>query len=349
LDTVLTPKADTAWHLHELTAHHDLARFILFSSAAGTLGASGQGEYAAANAFLDGLAAARHAAGLPAVSLAWGLWAERSGMTGHLGDADLARMARGGITAMPSTQALALFDAALAGAEPVLLPMALDPHRGTDVPRLLRPAAAAGATRSRARRAASDGPADGPEALVRRLAALDRDGRAAFLLDLVRGHAAAVLGHAGAEAVEGDRPFKEIGFDSLASVELRNRLSAATGLKLSATLVFNHPTPLALAAFLGARLPLPPGSAADPADPPDGHGASGDGLDDAEIARLIATIPVSRLRAEGLLDPVLRLADGPPEPDPAADPADGEARRAPEESIDAMDVDRLVARALGGA
>ncbi|MDA0567694.1 SDR family NAD(P)-dependent oxidoreductase, partial [Streptomonospora sp. S1-112] len=111
LDRALAAKVDGAWHLHELTAEADLAAFVLFSSALGVLGAPGQANYAAANAFLDGLAHHRRARGLPATSLAWGLWAERSGLTGRLGAAGTARVRRCGLVPMPTVRALDLFDA----------------------------------------------------------------------------------------------------------------------------------------------------------------------------------------------------------------------------------------------
>ncbi|MEV5414525.1 SDR family NAD(P)-dependent oxidoreductase, partial [Thermopolyspora sp. NPDC052614] len=260
LDTVLTPKADTAWHLHELTAHHDLARFILFSAASGILGGAGQGDYAAANAFLDALAHHRYVRGLPATSLAWGLWAERSGMTGHLGDADLARMARGGIRPLSAEQALGLLDAAMDGGHPHLVPIRLDPAAllgSAEVPAVLR-----GLVRPARRTAGSAAGDGGPPAA--RLAALPAAERGKALVALVREHAAAVLGHRTADAVDALRAFREAGFDSLTAVELRNRLNAATGLKLPATLVFDYPTPQALGEHLAELLaPAATAAAAD--------------------------------------------------------------------------------------
>ncbi|MFC7326960.1 type I polyketide synthase, partial [Marinactinospora rubrisoli] len=239
LDRVLRPKVDGALHLHELTRGLDLSMFVLFSSGAATFGPAGQGNYAAANAFCEALARHRRALGLPATALGWGLWRRRSALTGRLTDADLARMARGGGGALETGEALAIFDATRTGPDPVLLPVRLDAPAlraqataGTLAP-VLR-----GLVRGPARRSARDARAGTSGATftqrLARLAAADRD---AILLDLVREHASAVLGHADAGAVEADRAFKELGFDSLTALELRNRLNTATGLRLPATLV----------------------------------------------------------------------------------------------------------------
>ncbi|WSJ65968.1 type I polyketide synthase [Kitasatospora sp. NBC_01302] len=256
LAAVLRPKVDAAWHLHELTKHQNLAGFIVFSSAAGVFGAAGQGNYAAGNAFLDALAEHRHAAGLPALSLAWGLWAEDGGMAGELGTADVERMARGGVLPLSAAEGLALLDASVRSGAPVLVPVRLDlaglrAQAGLGLlPPLLR-----GLVRVPARRAAAGvGGGAGASALGTQLAGLPRAEQDALLLDLVRGHAAAVLGHGGPEAVDPTRAFRELGFDSLSALELRNSLAAATGLRLPATLVFDHPTPTALAGLLAAEL-----------------------------------------------------------------------------------------------
>ncbi|KKK06291.1 type I polyketide synthase, partial [Micromonospora sp. HK10] len=249
---VLRPKVDAAWHLHRATAHLDLAAFVLFSSAAGALGNAGQGNYAAGNTFLDALAHHRAARGLPAVSLAWGPWAQRSGLTGGLDERATDRMARG-LRPLATEEALRLFDEGLAGAHPHLVPVAVDlaglrrQAAGAALPAVL-----ADLVRAPARRAAAL--LDGGPSLRDRLAALDDAGRRDHLLEVVRGQAAAVLGHDSPAGVAPGRPFKELGFDSLTAVELRNRLNTATGLRLPATLVFDHPTPEALVRFLAAEL-----------------------------------------------------------------------------------------------
>ncbi|MEU6393708.1 type I polyketide synthase [Streptomyces sp. NPDC046939] len=244
-DTVLRPKADGAWHLHDLTATHPLAAFVLFSSAAGTFGAPGQANYAAANGFLDGLAALRHRAGLPAASVAWGLWGDDSGITGRLSDTDRGRLARGGLRPLATEDALALLDDALATTDPSVIAVAAASGR-SGVRAMVRPAAPAPA-----RRAAADAPAATTGDLLAGRTA--EEGRA-LLTGLVRELAATVLGHAGPDGIEPDRLFTEQGFDSLTVVELRNHLATATGLKLAPTLLFDHATPEALAAHLHSRL-----------------------------------------------------------------------------------------------
>ncbi|MEU8417564.1 SDR family NAD(P)-dependent oxidoreductase [Amycolatopsis japonica] len=248
LAKVLRPKVDAALNLHELTSGADLAEFVVFSSAAGVFGNAGQANYAAANGFLDALSVRRAVHGLPARSLAWGLWAETGGMGGTLGEAELARMAQSGTAALSTQDGLGLFDAAGALAEPVLVPMRLDvAAMGADgLPPLLR-----GLARGPVRRAASAGTTGDADSLRDRLLAVPAADRATLLVDLVRTHSATVLGHTAADAVEATRSFQEIGFDSLTAVELRNRLTAATGLRLPATLIFDYPTPEALAAHIG--------------------------------------------------------------------------------------------------
>ncbi|MER6032200.1 type I polyketide synthase [Streptomyces sp. NPDC001851] len=271
IDRVLRPKVDAALHLHELTRESNLSAFVLFSGAAGTLGTAGQGVYAAANVFLDALAHHRHALGLPARSLAWGLWAERSGMTERLGEGARQRLARLGIAALDSDRALSLFDAAGRADDAVLLPMRLDPaalraraadgQDGDGVATLLRglvrvPVARRSAASDTGAAAATGGAAaEGTgSALRERLAGLTEDERHRAVLDLVRGHAATALGYATPAGVEAARPFKDVGFDSLTAIELRNLLGRETGLRLPATLIFDHPTPDALAAHLAAEL-----------------------------------------------------------------------------------------------
>jgi candicidin polyketide synthase FscB len=254
LDAVMRPKADAAWNLHELTAGHRLGAFVLFSSGAAAFGAAGQGNYAAGNAFLDALAGHRRAAGLPGVSLGWGLWADASGLTSGLADRDRARMTRGGINPLTADEGLALLDAAMDREEAQLLPIRLDVaalraqivRAGADVPHLLRSLVGVVA---RSQATAPD-QASAAETLRRQLAALSADDRDRVLTSLVRAHVAAILGHASPDAIEPSRPFSELGFDSLTAVELRNRLAAATGLTLPATVVFDYPTPAELAAQL---------------------------------------------------------------------------------------------------
>ncbi|MGW1819888.1 SDR family NAD(P)-dependent oxidoreductase, partial [Streptomyces sp. NPDC002125] len=257
---VLRPKVDAAWHLHELTADLVLRAFVLFSAAASPFGGAGQGNYAAGNAFLDALATHRHALGLPAVSMAWGLWGpESGGMGGRLSDTDLTRMARVGILPLSAEQGLALFDAGLASGKPALVPVRLDLSALRDngqTPALLR-----GLVQAPARRAVNRGdtgantrPGTPADILAERLTGMTPADRHKHLLGLVRDSAATVLGYASAHAIDSHKPFKDVGFDSLTAVELRNQLAATTGLTLSATLVFDYATPTALAQFLNTEL-----------------------------------------------------------------------------------------------
>ncbi|MEU0487126.1 SDR family NAD(P)-dependent oxidoreductase, partial [Streptosporangium sp. NPDC006013] len=250
LDAVLRPKVDAIWHLHELTRDLDLAAFITYSSLSGVMGSAGQGNYAAANTFLDALAQVRRAEGLPALSLAWGPWTQDTGLTGTLGDIDMQRITRTGMPPLTVEQGMALFEAATALKHAVLVPVRLDlPSMRVhgEVPPLLR-----GLVRGGRRSAASGSVV--AATLLQRLAPLGAAERAEVLVDLVRVEAAMVLGHASSDTVEVRREFRELGFDSLTAVELRNRLNAATGLRLPATLVFDYPTPIVLAEFLLAEL-----------------------------------------------------------------------------------------------
>ncbi|MFF7634988.1 SDR family NAD(P)-dependent oxidoreductase [Kitasatospora sp. NPDC008050] len=336
LDAVLRPKVDAALNLHELTAGLDLSAFVLYSSVAGTFGGAGQGNYAAANAFLDALATRRAQDGLPALSLAWGLWAESSGMTGDLGTADLERMARGGITPLASAQGLALLDTAATLGRSTLAPMGLDvaglrAHADpAAVPPLLR-----GLVRTPARRAArtAAGSVEGPT-LAQRLTGLDQEERRKLLLDLVCTQVAAVLGHPGPESVEAERAFKELGFDSLTGIELRNRMNAATGLRLSATLVFDHPTPAALAALLLTEITPAPAAAAQPLLAE---------LDRLEAAFTAAPVADGELRGTlaARLEALLGRLAGPAAP-PAAEAVDtGQLKAASDDELFAFINDQL--------
>jgi len=225
---------------------------VLFSSAAGVFGAPGQGNYAAANAFLDALAQHRRRAGLPGQSLAWGLWADRSTITGDLDQADLERMGRTGVQPLSTDQGLALFDAVVASNQAHTVPVRLDVTRFTgEVPPLLQ-----GLVRN-PKRSATNAPAASAIAgggLTERLAGLTPMESERVLTELVCAQAAVVLGHDDLAAVDAERPFKTMGFDSLTTVELRNRLNSATGLSLPVTVVFDHATPAALAAHLRYQL-----------------------------------------------------------------------------------------------
>ncbi|MBL1120606.1 SDR family NAD(P)-dependent oxidoreductase, partial [Streptomyces sp. 110] len=256
VDTVLRAKADAAWNLHELTREHAPAAFVLFSSAAAVLGAPGQANYAAANAFLDALAAHRRENGLAAQSLEWGLW-DISGMDARLGETDVRRMHRGGMGGLSADEGLDLFDAAVGAGDAVLAPVKLDLRSlrlaarsgAAEVPAMLRGVVPAVARRTAARPAPGVTPG-APNAFEERLTAASEADRDRLVLDLVRNKVASVLGHASPDGVAADRAFRDLGFDSLTALELRNELSAATGLRLPATSAFDYPSARSMAGRL---------------------------------------------------------------------------------------------------
>jgi malonyl CoA-acyl carrier protein transacylase/NADP-dependent 3-hydroxy acid dehydrogenase YdfG len=323
IDRVFGPKVDAAWHLHHLTRGQDLAAFVLLSSAAGVFGNAGQANYAAANTAVDGLAEYRHARGLAATAIAYGLW--DTSRSGGMGTAlTVSEQGRLGGTALSVTDGLRLFDAAVGAGRPAVVATTIG-LPGREVPHLLR-----GLIKAQPRRAINSAEA---QSLRERLAQLPTTGQHALLLRLVRDHVAGVLGHADAAAIEADRAFTTLGFDSLTSVELRNRLAIATGLRLHATVVFDHPTPTALAQHLHAQLaPAPASQHADE--------------DESRLRAALASIPLARLREAGLLDALLGLAG--PATDPAASgtPDDQAAPAGSIGSIDEMDAEALIQLAL---
>ena len=248
IDAVLAAKADAAWYLHEATSRTGVEMFVLYSSAAGVFGAAGQGNYAAANVFLDALAEHRRASGLVATSIAWGLWASDTGMTGHLGDSGTARLARAGLSPISTGQGLAMLDSAIVADRAALLAAPLDhvvlddqARAGTLIP-LLR-----GSVSSARRRSVPEPSREQRTGLRERVSVLAEAEQLPMLLGVVRDQMAAVLGHDGPDAIDPAGHFRELGFDSLAAIEARNRLDTVTGLRLPATLIFDHPTPATVA------------------------------------------------------------------------------------------------------
>ncbi|MGH3960196.1 type I polyketide synthase, partial [Mycobacterium sp.] len=329
VDAVLRAKVDAAWNLHELTRDTDVSAFVMFSSMAGLVGSSGQANYAAANSFLDALAVHRRSHGLPAIALGWGLWNQASDMTGGLATVDFARFARDGIVAMSSDEALGLLDTAMVVDEPFLLPARIDltalraKHDAGTLPPMF-----VDLINAAARRQVDDSlaAAKSKSALLQRLEGLPEDEQHAVLLDLVRSHIATVLGNTTPEAIDPDKAFQELGFDSLTAVEMRNRLKAATGLALSPTLIFDYPNSAALAGYFRQELLGAPTQ--ETKQPTAGE---------AEIQRAVASIPVKRLRQAGVLDLLLRLAN---ETNGAGASEDRER------SLADMDLDDLVNAAL---
>ncbi|WP_170068075.1 type I polyketide synthase [Lentzea guizhouensis] len=237
--TALRPKVDAAWNLHRLTS--GLAAFVMFSSAVGVVGNPGQANYGAANNFLDALAHRRRAQGLPAVSAAWGLWQESSGMTSHMTEIDVQRIGKRGLAAMPTEVGLTHFDTALSSGLPTLVTARVD-TLDVDVSSI---PVLQGLVRTKPRRALA-----AKRSLAAELAGLDQAAQHALLLDVVRRTAAGTLGHDAADAISPHGGFLEQGFDSLTAVELRSRLSKLVDLKLPSTLTFDYPTPDSVAGYL---------------------------------------------------------------------------------------------------
>jgi acyl transferase domain-containing protein/NAD(P)-dependent dehydrogenase (short-subunit alcohol dehydrogenase family) len=319
VDRVFGPKLDAAWHLHELTEQLELSAFVLFSSAMGILGGPGQANYAAANSFLDALAAHRRARGLPATSMAWGGWMDTE-IVDRLEGGDLARSARLGIGGLSSEEGLELFDLAHRSPRSLLIPIRLD----TATLRVQARAGVLSPLMGKLIRLPGRGARDGAGSLARRLASAPEDQREELVLEAVRSEAASILGHSSPRAVNPRHAFKQLGFDSLGAVELRNRLNVLSGLRLPSTLVFDHPTPIALAGYISTQLLS--GKQYLDLDP-----------EEADIRRALASIPLDRLRELGLIEPLLRLARPADETSVLGDRS---------ELIDAMDVEELVKQAM---
>ncbi|MEV2250879.1 SDR family NAD(P)-dependent oxidoreductase [Streptomyces sp. NPDC050147] len=308
LHRVLDTKVDSAVHLHDLTRDLELGAFVLFSSASGLLGGPGQANYAAANTFLDALAAYRRATGGAATSVAWGLWAEASGMTSHLSQ---NQRNRGGLLPLATADGLRLLDAAVTMPDPLLFASGLNLQALPPMPIWSR-------LTGLRRRTAADVPTE--SSLIRALASQGDDEQHRTLLQLVRSQAATVLA-TGAQDIGPHRGFTDIGLDSLTAVELRNRLSAAIGLQLPPTTIFDHPTPDQLADHLKRQLAPKTG----------GGTTSTNDLSEAEVRRALAAIPLPRLRDAGLMERLLELAGL------AEVSSNGDAHEAEERAIDAID------------
>ncbi|MER5853375.1 type I polyketide synthase [Streptomyces sp. NPDC002012] len=322
---VMSAKAAGATHLDELFDDDSLDAFVLFASGAGVWGGSAQGAYAVSNCHLDALAERRRARGLAATSVAWGGWAG-GGMVDTAAESTLTRL---GLRPMDPESAVQALVQAVEREETCLTVADIDWTRFAPAFTMARPRPLIeDIPEAAAVLQPSEDDHDAPEAaataLADRLAGASEAERKRVLLDLVRTEAAAVLGHPGADAVDPQRAFREMGFDSVMAVELRNRLNAATGLRLETTLVFDEPSPTGLRDRLLRELP-PPGT------------ESSDEDDDAQVRSLLATIPMARIRESGLLDALLR-------PEEAKAPQE---ERTPEsddrvDEINAMDITALV-------
>jgi len=317
---VFRAKVASALVLDDLTRELDLSVFALFSSASAAIGNPGQANYAAANAVLDALAERRRAHGLPATSVAWGAWGG-DGMAAD--ERALSAARRTGVKPLDPDRAVLALRRAVTEAEPTVVVADVDQGQFLRMFTGLRPNRLFADLPEYTEMTGDDGTGAGrrPE-----LADLPADRRGPAVLALVRQHAAEVLGHPGPEHVSADRAFRDLGLDSLGAVELRNRLTTASGLTLPATLVFDHPNPAALADHIAHA--MDPGAGTDP-DADD---------DDARIRELLASVPVARLRDAGLLDRLLALTD-----------PNGANGHDPDQTIEDMEVDDLVRAVLNGS
>ncbi|MGO4463433.1 SDR family NAD(P)-dependent oxidoreductase [Streptomyces sp. M-16] len=347
LAAVVSAKVAGAVHLDELLADRELDAFVLFSSVSGVWGSGSQAAYSAGNAFLDALARHRRARGLAATAVAWGPWAE-GGMAADGGAEEYLR--RSGLPSLAPALAVSALQLAMDRDETTVVVADVDWPRFAPSFTIGRPSALLAALPEA--RAALDGAEADAETgggggagaasdLVRRLSAGTPEDRYELLLELVQKEAAAVLGHPRTDAVEPDRAFRDLGFDSLTAVELRNRIGTATGLRLPMTMVFDHPTPGALTDRLLGDL-LPGGA----------DGAHPDGSpEEVRVRQTLASIPLSRLRDAGLMDALLALASGASGASGDGTPADGarDTGSGPDadSAIAEMDLENLIELALG--
>ncbi|WP_051826901.1 beta-ketoacyl reductase [Kitasatospora aureofaciens] len=348
LRAVLAAKETGADVLDELFAAEHLDAFVLFSSIAGVWGSGNQAAYAAANAHLDALARRRRARGLTATSVSWGAWADG----GMVSDGVADHLRRRGLAAMPKDLAVAALRRAVEDDDTCVTVADVDWGRFVEGFTARRPSPLLGelpeVRDALARAAAEADAADRPDAeqpadaLRARLADLSAPERETLVLGLVREQTSTALGHDSPGAVKQNQPFKDLGINSLTALELRNRLGAVTGLRLPGALVFDHPTPLAVARYVLAK--LMPGLATAPGGS-DSAAGSGHG-DEAAVRAALASVPLSRLREAGLLDALLRLADGSGgSGGNGANEVDGGADGS---EIDDMDAESLIELALGG-
>ncbi|MGE7440017.1 SDR family NAD(P)-dependent oxidoreductase, partial [Kitasatospora sp. NPDC001175] len=329
LAAVIEAKVAGAVHLDDLLAGTELDAFVTFSSIAGIWGSGGQAAYAAANAFLDALVESRRASGLAGTSVAWGPWAEAGMAAGEAAEEHLRRF---GLPVMAPGSALIALQRALRSGEPAHVVADVDWARFVPSFTAARPRPLIGelpevqqllAAESKDAEAAGGEQAE----LLDRLAGLSEVDRDRALLELVRGEVAGVLGYPGAQSIEPARAFRALGFDSLTAVELRNRLNAASGLRLQASAVFDYPTPAALAEHL--RDELFPDSVREGALDPQ----------EAELRAALERISLARFREVGLLETLLKLANP---GDDSSTPSSGDEL----DLIDTMDVASLIDIAL---
>ena len=344
LTEVFAAKVDTAVWLDELFTDTDTAggapldAFVVFSSIAGIWGGGGQGVSGAANAVLDALVERRRGRGLAATSIAWGALDE---VGPGMDEATLAQLRRRGVLPMAPQIATTAFEQAVEAREKAVTVVDMDweafipAFTSVRVSPLFADLPEAAAALRASQPDAEN--RDTTSSLVDSLRDVPEAEQNRLLLRLVCGQAATVLGHSSAESIGPLQSFQEVGFDSLAAVNLRNSLHVATGLRLPATLIFDYPTPDALVGFLRSELLTETGD-----DDLDGR--------EEDLRRALAQVPLSRFREAGLLDTLLTLVDteagSAPKATPERDPA-APAAKDDTDLIDVMDVADLVQRALG--
>ncbi len=299
LERVLAPKVDGAWYLHHYSRELNVTAFILFSSIASLIDSPGQANYAAANQFLNALAARRRAEGLPATALAWGPWLpQEGGMTATLSSADLERMRREGIEPLPAELAMRLFDGAVTRPESLLIPLRLDPARLP--PPLARSPLFQQLIRStRGGKPATEGDGQSAEEQLARLLAIPEGGRLHAVTTQVSAAVALVLGHEPDHPIDPDTGFSLLGIDSLMAVELRNQLQAGTGLTLPVTLTFDHPTINQLASRLALQLSELAGQDEGALPPPPTPELAEVAIADPPPAAAAVTPPIQQAVSEG--------------------------------------------------
>jgi type I polyketide synthase PikAII len=294
LEKVMSSKIDGAWNLHLLTKDKNLDFFVMFSSLSGVIGGIGQSNYAAANTFLDALASYRRQQGLSGQSLAWGFWQQVGiGMTAHLSEVDLIRMQRQGVYPLVEKQGLQLFELALNKPDVLLIPANLNFKNKTmdTIPAILREL-----LRERNLRKANNNQQVNTSVLLEKLISMTENEQIELTLSIVCLEIATILALPNIDTLPTDKPIKELGLDSLMSVELRNRLSVKFTLELPSTLVFDYPTAKDISRYICSKIPN------------SNNTKTIDLLETNILEDIFRNVTVEKLRKAGLLESLLTLS-----------------------------------------